>query len=70
MAERDVNEAAADVIRHTLAQHEKPLPPDVEEAWRFWSASIQNVDERGMTLLRAAFEAGVEAAQKTRLSNN
>lgn len=36
-------------------------PADVEAAWAEWSSHIQNVDERGMTLLRAAFEAGYEA---------
>ena len=40
MPKRDVNEAAADTIRHTLAAHELPLPADVEAAWEGWIASI------------------------------
>ena len=42
---------------------DKPLPSGLEAAWAEWSKSIQNVDERGMTLLRAAFEAGYGAGQ-------
>jgi len=30
---------------------------DLEAAWAEWPCQIQKVDERGMTLLRAAFEA-------------
>jgi len=36
---------------------------DLEAAWAEWSRHIQKVDERGMTLLRAAFEAGWEAGR-------
>lgn len=36
---------------------------DVEAAWAEWSAHIQQMDERAMTLLRAAFEAGWEAGR-------
>ena len=35
---------------------------DFEAAWLEWAAHIQGVDERGLTLLKAAFEAGWEAA--------
>lgn len=44
---------------------DKPLPVDLEAAWAEWSKSIQRMDERGMTLLRAAFEAGYEAGAKS-----
>ena len=36
------------------------MSADVETAWAEWSSHIQNVDERGMELLKAAFEAGYE----------
>lgn len=42
---------------------EKSQPADVEAAWLAWSAHIQKVDERGMSLLKAAFEAGYEAGK-------
>jgi len=57
MAEnRDENQTAADVVRKTVARHEKPFPPDVEAAWLVWSAGVGKVDSMGMALLRAAFE--------------
>lgn len=59
---RDPNEAAADLLRKAT-QDEDSLPPDLEAAWEAWIGSIQKVDERARTLLRAAFEAGVEAGQ-------
>jgi hypothetical protein len=37
---------------------------DVDAAWAEWSSHLQNVDERTMTLLRAAYEAGFEANGK------
>jgi hypothetical protein len=59
----DANETAARVVGETIARHSKPLPADLEAAWAEWSRAIQKVDERGMTLLRAAFEAGWEAGK-------
>lgn len=59
----DPNENAARVVGEATAS--SGLPADLEAAWSQWSASIQNVDERGMTLLRAAFEAGYEAGQSS-----
>lgn len=56
----DPNKAAARVVRDLTK--EESLPPDVEAAWDAWSRSIQGLDERVRTLLRAAFEAGAEAA--------
>ena len=60
----DANETAARIIAETVAKHEQPLPADLEAAWQQWSSAIQKVDARGMALLRAAFEAGAEAARK------
>ena len=38
---------------------------NLEAAWQTWSKGIQKVDERGMSLLRAAFEAGWDAGRAT-----
>lgn len=57
----DPSETAARIVGEA-AGADSPLPADAEAAWAEWSRSIQKVDERGMTLLRAAFEAGYEAA--------
>ena len=57
----DPNVNAARLVRESTASTDQP-PADLEPAWAAWSARIQNVDERGMTLLRAAFKAGFEAA--------
>jgi hypothetical protein len=51
--------------KKTISKHEQPLPADLEVAWAEWSRAIKNVDTRGMTLLRAAFEAGVEAGRSS-----
>lgn len=61
----DPNENAARIVAESTAGSEA-MPADVEAAWQEWSSHIQNVDERGMTLLRAAFEAGYEAADQRR----
>ena len=47
-------------------RHEDALPADLEAAWKSWSAGVGHVDARGMLLLRAAFEAGAEAAKVSR----
>ena len=54
----DPNANAARIVSESTATGD--LPADLEAAWAEWSAGIQGVDERGMTLLRAAFEAGYE----------
>ena len=59
----DPNQEAARVVREATASNEK-LPASVEAAWERWSKGIQKVDERVKSLLRAAFEAGVDAARK------
>lgn len=56
----DPNENAARIVSESTTAD--ALPADVEAAWEQWSAGIQNVDERGMTLLKVAFEAGFDAA--------
>ena len=55
----DPNQNAARIVAESTAQADD-LPADAEVAWVEWSSHLQNVDERGMTLLRAAFEAGYE----------
>jgi hypothetical protein len=62
----DANEDAARVVALTAVSHSDPLPADLEAAWKQWSKGIQKVDARGMALLRAAFEAGAEAAARKR----
>lgn len=59
----DPNEAATRVVGKATGD-DQLLLPDLEAAWAEWSKSINDVDERGMTLLRAAFEAGAEAASR------
>jgi hypothetical protein len=60
----DEVQAAVRVGNETVARHSEPLPGDLETAWAIWSKAIQKVDARGMTLLRAAFEAGWEASKR------
>lgn len=57
----DPNVNAARIVGQSTAS--ESLPADLEAAWAQWSAGILNVDERAMTLLRAAFEAGWEAGR-------
>jgi hypothetical protein len=64
-----VNQTARRIVDEATGE-DRPLPADLEQAWAEWSKSIQNVDERGMTLLRAAFEAGYEAASSSTGSSN
>lgn len=60
----DPNVTAARIVRESTASDE-PLPTDVEAAWADWSRRIQGCDERTMTLLRAAFEAGADAGRRS-----
>ena len=59
----DPNTNAARIVRESTGTADKP-PANMEAAWAAWAASIQRVDERGMTLLKAAFEAGFDAGQR------
>lgn len=63
-SKRDENEDAADVVARSTAKPDEP-PADAEAAWADWSRRIQGVDERTRTLLRAAFEAGVDTGRRT-----
>lgn len=58
----DPNKTAARIVAESTGDSDA-LPADVEAAWAEWSSQIQNVDERGMSLLRAAFEAGYDQAK-------
>lgn len=60
----DPNAEAARVVRETTGDGDA-LPPDMEAAWEAWIGSIKGIDERARTLLRAAFEAGVEAGARS-----
>jgi hypothetical protein len=55
----DPNENAARIVGESAVSPGAALA-DLEAAWAGWSSHIQGVDERGMSLLRAAFEAGYE----------
>jgi hypothetical protein len=50
----DPNANAARIVRESAGDADK-LPDELVAAWAAWAASIQRVDERGMTLLKAAF---------------
>ena len=63
-ANPDPNVEAARVVGK--ATQADSLPADLEAAWAERFKSIKNVDERGMTLLRAAFEAGADATNPNR----
>jgi hypothetical protein len=60
----DPNEEAARVLCESTDRRDDLLS-DIEGAWAAWSRRIQGVDERTRTLLRAAFEAGVEASRSS-----
>jgi len=59
----DPNKEAARVVRKATDEGNS-LPAELEAAWAEWIKGIQGIDERARTLLRAAFEAGVEAARR------
>ena len=58
----DPNANAARIVAEATAT-QPDATANLEAAWAAWSAHIQKVDERGMSLLRAAFEAGFEAGK-------
>lgn len=60
----DPNTEAARIVGKATHDGES-LPADIEAAWEAWIKGIQGVDERARALLRAAFEAGVEAGQSS-----
>jgi hypothetical protein len=59
----DPNENAARIVAESTDSSD--LPAGIEAAWTQWSAGIQKVDERGMTLLRSAFEAGYDSGNRS-----
>lgn len=61
----DESQAAVRVVGETAARHSESLPANLEAAWNQWSAGVGRVDDRAMALLRAAFEAGVEAGRRS-----
>lgn len=61
----DPNANAARIVKEAIAGTTDANPASVEAAWEQWAAHIQNVDERGRTLLRAAFEAGYESGRSS-----
>lgn len=63
--EPDPNEDAARVIREVADAAAGAVPADLEAAWSAWSRAIKATDQRTMTLLRAAFEAGYDAGSRT-----
>jgi hypothetical protein len=60
----DPNENAARIVGEATGSVPVAGSVEMERAWAAWSAHIQQVDERGLTLLRAAFEAGWDAARR------
>ncbi|MEM7627627.1 MAG: hypothetical protein AAF333_18685 [Planctomycetota bacterium] len=60
----DLNQAAHRIVNRDISEDEK-LPADIEAAWEQWIDQIQNIDGRAFHLLRAAFEAGYEAAHSS-----
>ena len=66
MAKRttDPNKEAARLVRAVTDKGEDRLPEVAEAAWEAWSRRIHLCDERTMTLLRAAFEAGHDAGAR------
>jgi hypothetical protein len=69
MMKRDPIAEAARLVRKATAGADEPLPPDLEAAWEAWRKGVQQVDERVSTLLRAAFEAGADAARSLAASS-
>ncbi len=61
----DPNKEAARIVRETTGRPDE-LPKDLEAAWKAWSSRIHACDERTMTLMRAAFEAGIDAGKRAR----
>ena len=53
----DPNANAARIVAESTRFAAQEAPLDLEAAWLAWSGHIQNVDERTLTLLRAAFES-------------
>jgi hypothetical protein len=57
----DPDEDAARIVAGSEAREAAHTPGDLEAAWREWSSHLQKIDERAMSQLKGAFEAGFEA---------
>jgi hypothetical protein len=62
----DPNVNAARIVAESTELTGPETTTGLEAAWMAWSGHIQNVDERTLTLLRAAFEAGYETGSRSR----
>lgn len=62
MSDHDPNTEAHRVAAQA-GPEDQPACPELEATWEAWSRQIKQVDQRGMELLRAAFEAGYEAGR-------
>ena len=56
----DPNANAARIVRESTASKPDKLPKKAQAAFEQWLSTLQNIDQRTETLLRAAFEAGWE----------
>lgn len=61
----DPNENAARIVGKSTGANSS-TQAELEAAWAEWSGHIQKVDERALSLLKAAFEAGFDIGSKTR----
>jgi hypothetical protein len=59
----DPNVNAARIVGESTGANSS-TPAELEAAWAAWSSHIQKVDERALSLLRAAFEAGFDAGRE------
>lgn len=60
----DPNVNAARIVAESTRSDDL-APVGLEPAWAEWSKRIQKTDSRTMALLRAAFESGFEAGQRS-----
>jgi hypothetical protein len=61
----DPDENTATIVAGSIAREAAKAPTGLEAAWREWSSHVQKVDDRTLSLLRAAFEAGFEAGSSS-----
>ncbi len=67
MSDPDPN-TEAHRIAAQAGPEDQPASPEMEAAWETWSKQVKRVDQRGMELLRAAFEAGWSAGASAGVS--
>ncbi len=61
----DPNRAAFRIVKRSTEERAAKPKKGLEAAWTEWSGRLQRVDERTMTLLRAAFEAGYSSGKRS-----